>query len=873
MLDDTLLSAPGIQSTITSDGQITGGFTEEQVKFLVGVLNAGSLPAALRPEPISQEKISAQMGDDTIRQGSNAMIASTVAVLVFMLVYYRFAGAVADLAVVMNMILAVALMILIRAAFTLPGLAGLVLTVGMAVDANVLIYERMREEAARGASFRMTIRNGFSRAMATIIDSNTTTVISAVVLYMAGTDQVKGFAVTLILGLVVSLYTAIYVARLIFDIVERKRWVTSLHMMQMIGETKIDFVRWRTAAISFSCVVLAIGLVAVIARGADLFDIDFTGGVSVQIRFHKPQDIGRVREVLSTPPNKLEDLAVSAVGIHNLDFKIDTSEKEITEVQKTLKSAFGDDLATYTMKFSDLQPFTPKEPSANDKVKADENAPADVAGKAPAKSSPAATSPPASTPPAKAPAAETPSTSPATEPKPDADKPAADNPATEEPANAKASDAKPPADAAPAADNKAGKSAAMPTINRGRIARWVAPAMLAVMLAADDAKAAPAASDSAPAAENAPAEPADKKTDAADQAEAPSTPPAATTAPQTDLPAIEATPPLTPAASGGDAKATRVKLSFEQPISYDGLRPMIERWLTAHDLAGTRFELLNPKHKPNSSGTFSDWTLEIQLSPAQTQSLLTEMQTQLADTPVFPSSNSIGTKVAGNTQLRAVLALLASMVMIVIYVWIRFQNIMFGVAAVAATFHDVLVAVGFLALSKYLSPFLGFAMVDDFKISLAVVAALLTIVGYSINDTIVIFDRIREIRGKNPDLTEAMINNSVNQCLGRTILTSGTVLIGTMILYFFGGQGIHPFAYAMLVGLISGTYSTVYIASPMLLLLRRADETRGDVKPGGSTRAGLISSRRERLGRPADFAQAAMLRRIAHRDGDRASTK
>ena len=159
--------------------------------------------------------------------------------------------------------------------------------------------------------------------------------------------------------------------------------------------------------------------------------------------------------------------------------------------------------------------------------------------------------------------------------------------------------------------------------------------------------------------------------------------------------------------------------------------------------------------------------------------------------------------------------------MIVVYVWVRFQNAMFGIAAVLALIHDVLVTVGFLALSKYLAPFLGFLLVEDFKISLAVMAALLTIVGYSINDTIVIFDRIREVRGKNPDLTEKMINDSVNQTLSRTILTSGTVLIGTLILYFIGGPGIHAFAFAMLVGLISGTYSTVYIASPVLLWLKK----------------------------------------------------
>ena len=131
----------------------------------------------------------------------------------------------ADVAVTLNVVMTVALMIMIKAAFTLPGLAGLVLTVGMAVDANVLIYERIREELERGASLRMAIRNGFSRATGTIVDSNITTLITAVVLYVIGTDQIKGFAVTLILGLLVSMFTAIYVSRVIFDIAERKRWI------------------------------------------------------------------------------------------------------------------------------------------------------------------------------------------------------------------------------------------------------------------------------------------------------------------------------------------------------------------------------------------------------------------------------------------------------------------------------------------------------------------------------------------------------------------------------------------------------------------------------------------------------------------------
>src|SRR5690606_19532667 len=160
---------------------------------------------------------------------------------------------------------------------------------------------------------------------------------------------------------------------------------------------------------------------------------------------------------------------------------------------------------------------------------------------------------------------------------------------------------------------------------------------------------------------------------------------------------------------------------------------------------------------------------------------------------------------------------------VIIYIWFRFQRVAFGLAAVAAIVHDVLVTVGAIAVSYWLSGALGFLLVDQFKISLTVVAALLTIVGYSLNDTIVIFDRIREIRGKSPRLTSDMINVSINQTLSRTLLTSVTTLIVCVLLYFFGGSGIHAFAFAMVVGVVAGTYSTVFIASPILLWLVNRD--------------------------------------------------
>jgi len=785
ILDGELLSAPVIQSAISTNGQISGRFTEEDVNFLVGVLNAGSLPAALQKEPISQQRISSQLGEDTIQKGEMSMLLSTALVILFMLVYYRFAGFVANIAVLLNMVLAVALMLVIQAAFTLPGLAGLVLTVGMAVDANVLIYERMREESHRGASLRMAIRNGFSKATTTIIDSNLTTLITAAVLYMIGTDQIKGFAVTLFIGLVVSMYTAIYVSRLIFDVAERKRWLTKLRMMQIIRETHWDFVRWLKPALAASFVVIAIGMVAVVARRSDLLDIDFTGGSSVQILFRhdKPHDIAEVRDLLEDLP----DVAVSRVGTGDLEYKIDTSERDIQEVQKVLQAVFKDSLRTYAMTYGKLASVEPTRP------------------------------------------AQVPSSKPA----------------------APADRAREGASRAPRSPSGRTSTSSMAALT-GKVA-GVAPASsgIARIAGADRshtielALAGPpdaaltalllAQKDDAPAGSSKPAPTSSKPTGSATEAAADRAPADGT--PADRAPARPGSPSATDSTKPAPTaqKATVVALKFEEPISYSALSDQIEQHMAALKLPMVQFDLTNPRYTEGSSAPLGHWTLRIMIPPGQTEQLLKEMKTQLGQTPVFASASQIGGKVAGDTQQMAIYAMLASLLMIVIYVWVRFQNVIFGVAAVVALIHDVLVTLGFLALSYYLAPSLGFLLIDPFKISLAVVAALLTIVGFSINDTIVIFDRIREVRGKSPDLTAEMINLSVNQTMSRTILTTGTVLISTIILYIAGGKSIHPFAYAMLVGLISGTYSTVYIASPLLLLLRRKTSSPSYRQPAIST--------------------------------------
>ncbi len=170
---------------------------------------------------------------------------------------------------------------------------------------------------------------------------------------------------------------------------------------------------------------------------------------------------------------------------------------------------------------------------------------------------------------------------------------------------------------------------------------------------------------------------------------------------------------------------------------------------------------------------------------------------------------------------KAILAMLASLVAIVAYIWFRFQQITFGLAAVVALVHDVLVVLGMVALASYGVTELGITALglQEFKINLPMIAAFLTIVGYSLNDTIVVFDRIREVRGKNPAMTDAIVNTSLNQTLSRTLLTSMTTFFVVSILYAIGGEGIHGFAFCLVLGVIVGTYSSIYVASPVLIWL------------------------------------------------------
>ena len=232
------------------------------------------------------------------------------------------------------------------------------------------------------------------------------------------------------------------------------------------------------------------------------------------------------------------------------------------------------------------------------------------------------------------------------------------------------------------------------------------------------------------------------------------------------------------------------------------------------------FELTNEEYAEGGGDKrYATWDLKIKLPPEKAKAVVASLQQQVKATPYFPSASEIGSAVARGTRYQASYALVASWTLIIIYLWVRFQGVAFGLAAVIALIHDVLVMLGGIAFSYYITRYTGWLMIEPFKINLPIVAAFLTIIGYSVNDTIVVFDRIREVRGKDPRMTRQMVNDSTNQTLSRTLLTSFTVMLVVVILYIFGGDAIHGFAFALMIGVLTGTYSSIYVAAPILLWL------------------------------------------------------
>ena len=275
-----------------------------------------------------------------------------------------------------------------------------------------------------------------------------------------------------------------------------------------------------------------------------------------------------------------------------------------------------------------------------------------------------------------------------------------------------------------------------------------------------------------------------------------------------------------PASDGKSEDLVRctTELTFAYTINASTLQGEFEDSAKKLDVPVPQVEVSNSQWDGRSNKGYGRWTVKFESTEADARAILRQMKDRFSGWTVWPSSNVIGPRVAGDAQNLAIAALIASNLGIIAYVWLRFERLVFGVAAVVALIHDVLITLAAIAFSYWLAKAgFGFLLIQEERISLTIVAALLTIIGYSMNDTIVIFDRIREIRGRSPELTVNVVNLALNQTLSRTVLTAFTVFMVLIILYIFGGQAIHGFAYAMLVGVIAGSYSTLFIATPLVL--------------------------------------------------------
>jgi SecD/SecF fusion protein len=665
LLDNVVQSAPSINQEIGAQGIIEGGpqgFSPKELDLLITVLRSGSLPASLNPEPLQEENVGPTLGDDTIAKGIRAIVISMIVVPVFMIIYYRFAGVVAVVALMLNVLLLIASMGVLQVSFTLPGLAGLALTIGMAVDVNVLIFERMREEAERGATMAQQIRNGFDRAWVTIFDSHVTIFLSGLVLFFVATDEVKGFAITLIIGMIWNLFTAVFVSRVIFEFWYAQGWLKKVTMLKLMDKTNIDFIGPRKICMMASVVLIILGLVAVWGRGVGMYNIDFTGGTLVTIRLN--EDDPKVKGLseadrtafVREKAGKLPDVTIESLSVGGEKagerFNIRTTEQKIDRVKQVVLESFGSALQIVNLKVGAPTPIAASPADAKEKAKDEPTSPDRFAG--------------------------------------------------------------------------------------GR----------------------------------------------------------------------------------------QYELAFNLPQSAALITNSLRNVLNGSGINNpeARFEILNPKATPGAT-TVADsnvLTLRTNLEPEVAKVELDKLAGSLQKDRnlLFERSESFGSTVAGETKSLAIVATIASWVIIAVYLWFRFKSLVYGLAAIIAVVHDVLITLGAVAITYWLSMIPGLSQVlllEPFKVDLPMIAAFLTLIGFSVNDTIVIFDRIRELKGKTPYLTGQIINAALNQTLSRTILTSFTAWIVVVILYVFGGEGLHGFAFALVVGFLSGTYSTIYIASPILI--------------------------------------------------------
>ncbi len=790
MLDDEAMSHAVIQSRITEHGQITGNFTQEKVVDLVRTLEAGSLPARLKETPLSENTIGPSLGETNRTMGLRAAVWGTIAVGVAVLLYYGIAaGGMADVALTLNLLFVLSIMALLQATFTLPGIAGLILTVGMAVDANVLIFERIREERDRGIIFKKALNAGYDKAFSTIMDANITTLITCVILGFVGSEEIKGFAITLGIGISTSMFTALFVTRLVFNTLIAKGWLKELSMRRIIGKPEIDWLVLRRIFWPISTVAVVAGLALFIGLSAThkegMYDIEFLGGTSLQIDL-KPGIVMTDEEVREAVGAEREDSQSAVQWLRQAADHLTAAEAGAGEAaeQFTLTSSelTGDQLAVllrqiiedkvergginavgHTVTFDGK----PGELTQDNFIQARNEAAEYVRAAA-----------------------------------------------------GRLAGARIQRVGMLESVENTGLSYEIVTIETNR--ELVQAAVLATLgnqLSVQRAITFTMVED-----------------------------PELT---QEPFFVVKMEDHYLSDVIGGDAHfdirqfrggvAVEVILDeseepltvaeFETRVRQVGLQPEFEQYRTRDAVVfplGSaiemgdgqtgykRFAVLAKEESLLYDEDATKWTEEL----AQTH--VAQVEAALGQEKSLSHVLQFAATIAGQTQNRAIFAIILALASIVAYLWLRFGTKEYGLAAIVALVHDVSITLGLVGLSQMIvNTILGKALLlDAFRVDLPMIAAVLTVIGYSLNDTIVVFDRIRENKGRVESLNPNIINTSINQTLSRTLLTSFTTFLVVIILYVFGGAGVHGFSFALLIGVIVGTYSSIGVATPLLYQTR-----------------------------------------------------
>ncbi|MEN6335189.1 MAG: protein translocase subunit SecD, partial [Phycisphaerales bacterium] len=759
LLDDVAISAPNIsEGGIRDRGIITGTFTPTEITDMVNKLNAGSLPARLIEQPISQRVIGPSVGADNLHKGILSGLIGVACVISFMIVYYFVGGAIADVALLMNVLFTLAIMAAMQATFTLPGIAGLILTIGMSVDANVLIFERIREEQERGVGLATAIRAGYERAFSAIFDSNLTTILTAAILYYVASEDIKGFAIVLMLGIGSSMFTAIFVTRVIFEFLVSKRIIKNrLGMLRLIQVPNIDWMGMRKIFYAISSVLVIGGLIIFFARGSSKYDIEFTGGTSVQVNFKDG--------VALTRQNVEDQFMKVAKGNPDLEAATIYSVGDVTGTAPNGDKTY-DQYEITTVAINKLQTavsFPQGRPTADAATSAIRKAEGELA-------------------------------------------------------------------------RQVGKVEVVPNGDNAYLISTAGtnPSMVQNVLV----KAFPQAQIGDSTIQEVVTGAIRKAFEGELEIQQNLQPKITATEKVTDQ-TIDTYPELADYIGGVRIETTlhtpATLADIEQRIGELRIRPDTE------DLVSYPYAIFGPglkaidRNQPVSSFTFAsaepdaglrtlgddEWQRFVKNEESRVLSA-TSRETSL------PRVTQIDPFMGGEAQTRALISIVLSLVAIVGYIWLRFGSLRFGLAAIVALFHDVSTALGALAASAFLaSTFIGSALlISDFRINGAQIAAILTLLGYSLNDTIVVFDRIRENRRK-VQLTAQSITNSINQTLSRTLITGVTTMMVVLIMYIFGGPGLRGFNFVIFLGLVVGTYSSIAIAAPVLLInLPTAEQAR-----------------------------------------------